>query len=152
MRHTAALAPAAGDAHTFAHARTKQWTPRTRSAGLPRTHTTGAGVLTALTEYPRTVARALRRPTPACVAGAGVASPGADVGADVGGRSACAPQRIAATHAVADPTASAVETAAAAADAVQPLGAAAPGRTDRVASASPTDSPTGVGCGGRCAS
>jgi surface protein len=46
----------AGDAHTFAHARAKQWTPRTRPAGLQRTHASGAWALTALTEYPRTLA------------------------------------------------------------------------------------------------
>jgi hypothetical protein len=100
-----------------------------------------AGVLTALTEYPRTVARALCRPTSACVADAGVASPGVDTGADVGGRSACAPQSGAVLRTVADPTASAAETAASAVAAVQPLGAVAPGRTVRLAS----DSPTGVG-------
>ena len=83
------------------------------------------------------------------MAGAGVANPGADVGAEMGGRSACAPLRGAAPRTVADPTTSAVETAAAAADAaaaVQPLGAAAPGRTDRLAPASPD------GRGGLCAS
>ncbi len=44
---------------------------------------------------------------------------------------------------MADPTASAAETAAAAVDAIQPLGAAAPGRTDRRSSSTTLDRETG---------
>jgi hypothetical protein len=75
--------------HACAHARTKQRTPRTRPAQLQRTHARGGGVLTALTEYPRTLAplgthaHCADRRLPTC---AGVASPGAEVGADVGSR------------------------------------------------------------------
>ncbi len=67
----------------------------------------------------------------------------------MGGRSACAPQSGAAPRTVADPTAPAAETAAAAVDAGQPLGAAAPGRTDRLAPASATALRTTAG-GPRC--
>jgi hypothetical protein len=71
-----------------------------RAAAHARQRCRGTHSTHRIAPYPLTVGypRSLRRPTPACVAGAGVASPGADVGADVGSRSACAPQSGAAPH------------------------------------------------------
>jgi hypothetical protein len=108
-----------GQCATHGRADTHAWTPRTpahmrarssgRSARAPPSCRARTPAVAGHSQYSRStlapfhrwVPRALRRPTSACVAGAGVESPGAGVGADVGSLRACAPQKGAAPCTVA---------------------------------------------------